>query len=125
MVVAFVSKSHRFGSHLNPIIGFSVKIGEQSGLLVIMFQFLWINLFDVGVRRIVICNHSNVIYLITTNIYLSATNIMWVKRHKPLEKEYMNTSQLFKKMGKSHQYHDTVDTSKVMDITTNTCSSVC
>ena len=42
VVVAFVSMSLRFGSLLKPTIGFCGKSGPQSGLLEIMFQFLWI-----------------------------------------------------------------------------------
>ena len=41
-VFELVSMSLRFGSLLNPTIGFVVKIGPQSGLLEIIFQFLWI-----------------------------------------------------------------------------------
>ena len=41
-VVELVSISLRFGSLLNPTIDLVVKIGPQSGLLEIMFQFLWI-----------------------------------------------------------------------------------
>ena len=41
-VTELVSISLKFGSLLNPAIGLVVKIGPQSGLFKIIFQFLWI-----------------------------------------------------------------------------------
>ena len=42
---ALVSMSLRLGSLLNPITGFSLNSVPQSGLLLRIFQFLWINCF--------------------------------------------------------------------------------
>ena len=41
-VLALVSKFLRLGNFLKPIMGLSLKIGPQSGLFSIIFQFLWI-----------------------------------------------------------------------------------
>ena len=41
-MIALVSYSRKFESFLNPMIGFSVKIGSQSGLFEMIFKFLWI-----------------------------------------------------------------------------------
>ena len=38
----FTSRSLKLGNLLNPTIGFSVKMLAQSGLLEMIFQFLWI-----------------------------------------------------------------------------------
>ena len=54
---ALVSLSLRFGSLLNPTMGLSLNIGPQSWLFVIIFQFLWINSFMLGLPGFVICDH--------------------------------------------------------------------
>ena len=41
-VIELVSISLKFESLLSPTIGLAVKIGPQSGLFEIIFQFLWI-----------------------------------------------------------------------------------
>ena len=42
LIEALVSTSLRFGNFLKPTIGLSVNRSQQSGLLLIMFQLLWI-----------------------------------------------------------------------------------
>ena len=55
-MVAFVSRSLRFGNLPKPIMFFSVNIGPRSGLFFIMFQFLSDNILNVRIAWVRVCD---------------------------------------------------------------------
>ena len=58
---AFVSMSLRLGSLLNPITGLSLNRLPQSGLLLRMFQFLWINCLMLRLHELKLVTMTGVV----------------------------------------------------------------
>ena len=58
---ALVSMSLRLGSLLNPITGLSLNSVPQSGLLLRIFQFLWINCFMLGLHGLKLVTMTGVV----------------------------------------------------------------
>ena len=56
-----VSKFLRFGSLLKLTIGLSLKIGPQSGLLLMIFQFLWIISLIFGLHGLKLATMTGVL----------------------------------------------------------------